>query len=901
MIEAAAARIFGWLLAAYPRRFRETYADDMQRLFEERLSDARRRRTTGSFLWRTAIDLAVGACAERAAAWRRPRTPNTRGRKPMAVTSLLQDLRYAARLLRRHPAFTLFVVLTLGVGVGANTAVFTVVNGVLLRPLPFDEPDELVNVWGRFDPESGFDFPQFTLSAPEFLDYRQHTRALDDVAAFTVGSVTVGGAGLEPERVLSASVTPNLFAVLRAAPARGRTFSEEEARPNGPPAVILSHGYWQSRFGGDPGVLGRTIPLNGSPVAVVGVMPPSFVHPGPMTRMWTPLRIDPASPGGRSNHSLRAVGRLADGVPLETARAELRTLMSDWKARFPDVHTGHYLFIRPVLEDAAGGIRPALLLLLGATGFVLLIVCANVASVVLARGEARTREMAIRGALGADRRRLVTLTLLETLLLGLAGGVVGVALAQAGVRALLAIDQEALPRAWEIAIDDRVIAFAALTAALSAMLVGLLPAIRGSRAALQGTLRESSQSTTGSAGRQVFRRSLVAVEVALSVALAIGAGLMLRSFTRLMTVDPGFRAEGLVSARLALPVAAYRDPAQVESFYAELVARVASLPGVTNASAGSTVPLSSGAGNWDFTLEGRAQPGPGQPAWNAKAVIVRPGYFETLGVPLLRGRFFTPHDDERAAPAVVINEAMASKFFAGEDPIGRRLRMAGGPPSLEWMTIVGISGSVRADSLETDAAPAYHFLQSQLPRTNGNAARALPIFARTDGDPAAVMSGVRAVVKALDPNLALFDVQTMRGVVDASVAGPRFTTWLLALFAGVGLVLGATGIYGVLAYTVARRTQEIGIRRALGAQPGRLAREVVAGGMAPVLAGLGGGLLLSYWTASLWSSQLFAVSATDPLTYAVVSAGVLVVALLATLVPVRRALRVSPLTALRAA
>ena len=664
--------------------------------------------------------------------------------------------------------------------------------------------------------------------------------------------------------------------------------------------MMLSHGYWQDRFGADPAALGQLVPLNGIATIIIGVMPPTFMHPGPGTRMWRPLRIDPANPGGRSSHGIRAVGRLADGVPLETARAELATLMEDWKARFPDIHTGHHLFIRPLLEDTAGEIRPALLLLLGATGLVLLIVCANVASVVLARGETRTREMAIRGALGAERRRLVRLSLLESVLLGAAGGGLGLALAEAGVRTLLATDPEAVPRSWEIGVDYRVIAFAAGVSILSAVLFGLVPALRGSRVSLQGTLRGGSHSSTGSAQRQMLRRSLVAVEVALSVALAIGAGLMLRSFEHLVAVDPGFRPDGLVSARVTLPAASYRDPAQVEAFYASLISRVDALPGVSSASAGSTIPMWSGAGTWDFGVEGEPPPAPGQPAWNARAVIVRPGYFETLGVPLARGRFFTAQDDERAAPTVVINQALASKFFAGGDPIGRRLRIAGTDGADPWMTIVGISGDVRTDSLDTEAAPAYHFLQSQLPRTNGNAARALAIFARADGDVDTVMTGIRAAVRELDVSLALFDVQAVNRVVDSSLARPRFTTWLLASFAAVGLLLGASGIYGVLAYTVARQTHEIGIRRALGAQPGNLARQVVAGGLVPVACGLAAGLLVSYWTTTFWSTQLFQVSATDPLTYGQVSAVFFGVALLATLVPVRRALRVSPLVALRA-
>jgi putative ABC transport system permease protein len=898
MTGRGARRLFRVLLAAYPRPFRETYGADMEQLFVERLADARARGGRARFLWRTGLDMAVSGCAERLAT--RRQITGLDDRKGSNMSGLVQDVSYTLRLLRRRPAFALFVVLTLAVGIGANTAMFSVVNGVLLRPLPYADPAELVSVWGRFDPESGFEFPQFPLSGPEFLDYQQQTQALEALAAFNVGSATVGGEGAEPERVLTAVATGNLFDLLGARPVLGRTFAPDEAAPGGAPVVVLSHAYWQSRFGADPGVVGRTVPINGTTTEIIGVMPEWYAHPGPATRMWMPLRIDPANPGGRSNHSLRAIGRLRDDVPLATARAELETLMQDWKRRFPDIHTGHYLFIRPTLEDAVGAIRPALLLLLGATGFVLLIVCANVASVVLARGEARTREMAIRGALGAERRRLVRLSLIESGCLGAIGGALGLALAYAGVRALIAVDPAAVPRSWEVGIDYRVVAFAAGTSMLSVVLFGLWPAMRGARASLQDTLREASLSTTASSGRQVFRRSLVGIEVALTVSLAIGAGLMLRSFAGLTAVDPGFRPDGLVSARLSLPVAAYREPASVETFYASLVARLEAMPGVTSASAGSTVPLLRGAGNWDFEVDGEEKPGAGQPAWNAKAVIVRPGYFETLGIRMVRGRFFTSEDDARAAPTVIVNEALAERFFAGQDPIGRRLRIAGATAPDPWMTIVGISGDMRTEGLDEPAAPAYHFLQSQLPRTNGNAARSLAIFARTAGDPSTVMRGVRAAVRDLDPSLALFDVQTMDVVVDSSVARPRFMTWLLGVFAAVGLLLGASGIYGVLAFTVARRTQEIGIRRALGARPGQIARHVVTGGMLPVFFGVAVGLLLAHWTARVWSAQLFGVSPTDPATYVQVTAAVLVVALLATVVPIRRALRVSPATALRA-
>ena len=817
------------------------------------------------------------------------------------MTGFTRDVRYAFRLLCRQPSYALFVILTLGVGIGANTAIFSVVNAVLLRPLPYPDADRLVRVWGRFDPESGFDFARFSLSNPEYLDYGAHARALDAIGAFANGSVTVGGdATSDPERVRVSAYSASMFDVLGIGPALGRGFSVEETLPGGNEVALLSHGYWQTRFGGAESILGRDITVNGRPTQVIGVMPDGFDYPGLETRLWLPLRIDPANPGGRSSHSLRVVGRLAPGVGIDAARAELAALMTDWKARFPDIHTGHYLFLEPLLETVAGDVRPALLILLGATGLVLLIVCANVASLVLARGEGRTREMAIRGALGAGGWRLVRLSLAESTVLAAAGGAVGLALAYVGVRALLTIDPDSIPRSAEVGLDPAMAMFAAGAAGLAAVLFGLAPALRAARADLQQTLRESSLSTTGNAARLWFRRTLVAVEVALCVVLMLGAGLMARGFTKLTSVDPGFRAPGLVSAGIALPAASYDDAARVDQFYADLIARLSAVPGVESVSAGSTVPMWNDAGNWDFVIEGRPVPPPGQPAWNAKAVIVRPGYLETLGIPLIRGRSFSARDDARSQLVVVVNEALARSFFAGEDPIGRRIRIAGGDGSADrWMTIVGIADNARTDGLDAVAPPSYYFLQSQFPRSNGTTARALAVFARASGDPGVVMRAIRTHVRAIDPTLAVSDVQTSGEIIARSVARPRFTASLLGLFAAIGLVLGMSGIYAVLSYTVSRRTHELGIRRALGAQPSALAWQVLGSGMVPVAAGLVAGLTAAYWLAGLLRTYLFGVSPVDPATYAVVTTVVALVATLAMASPVRRALRINPIVALR--
>ncbi|CAN5872527.1 ABC transporter permease [soil metagenome] len=884
--------LFRALVRLYPEPFRNAYAADMEVLFEQRLHGSRGGARIELWL-RTILNLIATAAAERWAT----RMPIKQREKLM--TGLVHDARYAVRLLRRQPAFTLFVVLTLAVGIGANAAVFSVVNGVLLKPLPLTDSDRLVAVWGRFDPESGFDFPQFPLSNPEYLEYRDHTRTLSGLAAYSLPSITVGGPGADPERVAAAAITANFFQVVAADPLLGRGFTARDDSPAGDPVAVISYGFWKSRYGGDPSVLGRVVPMNGTATTIVGVMKEGFAYPRTTARIWAPLKIDPANPGSRKGHGIRAVGRLAPAADVAAARVELQALMAAWKARFPDVHTGHYLFMRPLLEDIAGSVRPALLLLLAATGFVLLIVCANAASVVMARGEARTREMAIRGALGAERRRLVRLSLVESLLLAIVGGTLGVVLGHVGVRALLSVDPASMPRSAEVGLDLRVVGFAAAATLVSAILFGLAPALRGARADIQSTLKESSLSTAGG-GRQWFRHGLVVAEVSLSVLLVIGAALMLRSFTQLLSVEPGFESEGLVSASISLPATAYDAPEKVEAFYSAVIDRVKASPGVVTASAGSTVPLWTDQGVWDFEIDGRQKPGAGQIAWNAAAVVVRPGYFETLGVPVVRGRTFTPQDDGRSATVVVINETMAARYFGGEDPIGRRIRIVGVTGPEGWMTIVGVSRDVRTESLDQPARASYHFLQSQTPRFGDGPFRTMSIVARTTVSADATLGTLRSAVRELDPKIALYDVQTAETIIDRSVTRPRFTTLLLSLFAFIGLVLGASGIYGVLAFTVARRTQEIGIRRALGAPPFHVVREIVTGGMTPVVIGLVIGVLASYWTSKLWSTQLFGVSSTDPVVYAGVAAGVLLVGLAATIVPVRRALRVDPLVALRA-
>jgi putative ABC transport system permease protein len=887
-------------LRAFPAPFREKYAREMLEDFEHHWRNTQRSRDRTWLLVRTVPNLLTSAIAEH-------RRSSFAGSAPMypvrregrAMLHLTRDLRHAARALRGQPLLTSFLVMTLAVGIGATTAVFTVVNSVLLEPLHLPQSGNLVAIWGRFDPESGFNYPRFVLSAPEVVDYRRETQTLGGVAAWQPITVTVRGGGAEPDRVPAAAVTGNFFSLLRVSPERGRTFTPDEDRPQHARVAMLSAGYWRSRFGADPDIVGRTVPLNGEETTIVGVMPPGFTYPSTSTSIWIPLGIDPASPGSRKSHSLRAIGRLREGVSLQQARAELATIMAGWKARYPDVHTGHYLFIRPLLDDTVGSVRPALLALLVATAFVVLIGCANLAGVLMSRGEGRTREMSIRAALGARRGELIRLTLAEAGILSLFGGTLGLLLAWIGVRGLLAVDPSSIPRSSEIAIDGRVPAFALAISMATAGISGVLPALRGAAAAARGTLRESSHATTAAGGRQRVRRALVAAEVALSVVLVLGAGVMLRGFNRLLATDPGFRPAGLVTASIALPSRDYPAAEQVEALYSSVLDRLRRAPGVAAASAASNVPLLNEAGVWDFEIEGRPAPPAGEMAWNAAAVIARRDYARTVGIPVERGRFFRSQDDARSMMVTVISDTMAKRFFPGRNPIGHRIRVKGVTAPAGWMTIVGVIGDVHDVGLEAAPRPTYYIAQPQVPSMGEGPYRQMAIVIRVSGSPDAAIAALRSVVHDLDPRLPLFDIESMDAVLDQSVARPRFTTTLLVVFAIVGILLGAGGIYGVLAYTVATRTPEIGIRRALGAPATRILSDVMRGGLWPVCLGLAIGLLLSYWTSRALATEVLGVSGTDLTTYAVAVLAVFTVALVSCAVPAARALRVSPLAALR--
>ena len=527
--------------------------------------------------------------------------------------------------------------------------------------------------------------------------------------------------------------------------------------------ALLTHGYWQRRFGGARDIVGQTIAFNGRSAEVVGILPQGVAFPDDDIDVWVPLALDPANPGGRSAHGLLAVGRLAPGGSVEAAMAELAPLMASWKQEWPKVYTGHFLFVRSLLEDRVGPVRPILTLLFAATGFLLLIVCANVGGIVLARGATRARELAVRSALGASRPRLVRIVLAESLLLAAAGGLAGVGLAWAGLRLLRVLDAGSLPRAHEVALDPTVLAFAAGTALLSAFVFGVVPAWRTSRVRVQDTLRSDGRTASASRGHRRFHRALVGFEVALGVVLVVGAGLVARSLVRLTAVDPGFDSRGVLLATISLPSASYKEPGQVAAFYDTLLARIRALPGVTAASAASGVPLYRDNGVWDFDIEGAPEPGPGQPAWNGAVLFPRPGFFEALQVPIVRGRTITDQDTASSQPVVLINEALARQFFDGAGPIGRRIRVSGGTPPNPWMTIAGIVGNVRDRSLHEPPRPMYFMPAAQAPVSTGGPARTMALVMRGASDPSSLAPALRSLVMTLDPALAVFRIAPYRG------------------------------------------------------------------------------------------------------------------------------------------
>jgi putative ABC transport system permease protein len=805
------------------------------------------------------------------------------------MQTLWQDLRFGARMLLKNPGFTLIVVITLALGVGANTAIFSVINSVLLRPLPYPHPERLVWIWGT-NPAAGI--KQETASLPDFIDWKNQNQSFAAMGGLANFSPILTGNG-EPERLTGAVVTEGFFATLGVSPQLGRAFTPDEDRPGNQFVVVLSHGLWQRRFGGNPQITGQKIMLNGNPYLVVGVMPPGFTHPQPGMRLpvevWAPLGRDPATMGRRGDF-LGVVARLKPGVVIEQARAEMNALMARLEKQYPETNRGWGVIVLPLLERFVGELRPTLYLLLAAVGFLLLIACANVANLLLVRATVRQREVAIRAALGAGRRRIVWQLLTESWLLSATGGAAGLLLAKWGMDALIAISPATIPRLGEVNFDWRVLVVTFGVSLVTGIAFGLLPALQAANPHLSEALKEGGRGSADTVRGKRVRRALVVAEVALALALLIGAGLMLRSFVRLRNIDPGYNVENVLTVGLSLPAARYKDRPQVVAFYEQILGQVATMPGAQSAGLVDALPL-AGGDYLSFLIEGRAlSPADLEP--DAEHRVVSPGYFKAMGIPLIRGRLLSERDHAQAPFATVINETMARRYFPNEDPLGKRINL-GDQQTEPWRTIVGVVGDVRNEGLNAEPNPQMYAPFTQVP------SRSLSLIMRGTGDAAGLIGGIRSMVAGLDRDLPLYNVRTMKQMLAESRARERVGLLLIVTFAGLALLLAGVGIYGVLAYSVTQRTREIGLRLALGASRRDVIRLIVGQGMNLVLVGVGVGLLAAFALTRLMKGLLYEVTATDPLTFIGVSVLLISVGLLACWIPACRATRVDPIITLR--
>ena len=812
------------------------------------------------------------------------------------MVELKADVKFALRALRKSPAFAAAAVLTLALGIGANSAIFSVLNAVVLRPLPYSEPEQLVRVASKF-PTLGFE--KFWISPPEYMELGERSRSYASLGGYRTGMSSVGG-GETPIRAPSAVATASLFETLGVAAQLGRPFNAAEDVPNGENVVTISHDLWQTAFGGDAGIVGRTIIVNGNESRVTGVMPPGFDIADAGVDVWVPVQLDPANRQNRGSHFLEVIGRLRPGVTLEQARAELSVLVQRWAQDNPDTHVptldNHPLFLTDLQEDLIGNVRPALMLLLGAVGLVLLIACANVANLLLVRAESRRKEIAVRSALGAGRMRLLRQFLTEGVVLSLLGGTLGLFLGYAGVQLLVATNPEGIPRSAEIGLDGTVMLFTLAIALTTGLLFGLAPGLHLARGQVPQVLRDSSGRTTATAARQAIRRSLVVAEVGLAVMLVVGSALLLRSFAELRNVDPGFEPDGLLSFQLFLPAAAYETPADQAAFFDRLLERLRGLPGVTAATAMNGLPPRRDVNANDTEFEGLTPTADG-PAHNVDYwQFVESDYLQAMQIPIVSGRDFNVSDD--GGPSVVlINERLARVFYPDRDPLGQRIRPPGGDGT-PWFTIVGVVKDVKQGGLDSETGTELYFLAPQA-EPLGFYPRAMNVIVRTSGNPSQLSNAVSGVVRELDPTLPVANLATMNDVMYSSVARPRFLTLLLGIFAGVALALAAIGTYGVMAYTVAQRKQEIGIRMALGAQQGGVMRMILTQGLSVAGVGLALGVIGSFALTRLLQSLLFNVSATDAASF--VGAPILLglVALVACWVPAQRATRVDPARVLK--
>ncbi|HEX7061723.1 MAG TPA: ABC transporter permease [Woeseiaceae bacterium] len=808
-----------------------------------------------------------------------------------------RDARHALRMLRKSPGFTAIALVTLALGIGANTAIFSVVNGVVLKPLDYAQPERVVRVQTSWAGE-----PKAEISPAEYFDYRDQLDVFSSFGVYGFTSASITG-GDRPERLPGAFVSSGLLPALGAEPVAGRVFTAEEELP-GNDVAILGFDLWQRRFGGAPDVIGRRVLLNGTPRTIVGVLPAGFRLPedytdGTTTQVYVPLGIDRTTVPNRGSHFLAGVGRIAPGKTVHGAAAAIEALAGRMVLQYPDSYPADMQFAAtafPLADDIVGPVRPALFVLLAAVGLVLLIACANVANLLVARAEAREGEFAVRSALGAGGGRLLRQLVAESSVLAALGAALGTALAAGGIELLVALQPPDVPRIESVHIDWRVLAFTAGAAALTGILLGILPALSAARTAPAAALRRTGARSTG--GRHGLRGALVVGEIAAALVLVIGAALLVRSYAELKDVDPGYRVDGVLTTDLSLAPARYADDGDVTRFYMQLIERIAALPGVAAAGAVSNLPLATDLGDLSFTIEGRPVP---RDAVSPKAdwQAVTPGYFEALRIPLLAGRAIGPADDADAPGVVVLSESTAKRYWPGGNPLGQRILLGGGAGP-GWVTVVGIVRDVRHAAFDAPPRAQMYLAHAQFRFwDSGGPVRGMTLTVRTPGEPAALTSSMREAVAALDPALPLGEFRTMQQVVSDSLARPRLMSSLLAVFASVALVMGAVGIYGVMAWLVGRRTRELGIRVALGARARDVAGLVLKQSLVLTAAGVAFGLLLAALLTRSLAGLLFGVTPLDPPTFIGVSAALAAVAVLAAWIPARRAMRVDPGSVLR--
>jgi predicted permease len=806
------------------------------------------------------------------------------------VEQLRQDIRFGLRMLRKNPSFTIVAALTLALGIGANTYIFSMVDALLLRPLAFANPARLVALWEQ-TPDIGVE--RIEISPANFLDFQAQNHVFDHMAAQSWWDANLGGVE-RPEHLHGFLVTPDYFAALEAQPMLGRTFQREEGTPGKDHVAVLSYGIWRDQFGADPSVVGRSVFFNGMQFTVVGVMGPGFGYPSG-AQVWGALAFTPQEKTYRAAHYLHVVAHLAEGVSLRQAQVEMSALASRLAQRYPETNTGRSAIVMPLMESEVGQVRAPLLVLLAAVGLVLLIACANISNLLLARADSRRRESAIRAVLGATRRRLIRQWLVESMLLGLVSGGLGILLAFLCLHLqVIRIPSEfarMIPGWGKIAINIPVLLFTLVISLGTGLIFGLLPALGTSRLNVSASLKEGAPAAGLGRRRSRLRNALIVSEVGLSVALLTAAGLMMKSFTRLESVSPGFNPDHLLTMFLTLPGAKYTSGQQVASFYEQLVERVQNLPGVQSAATANIIPLGGMNETSTIRIEGRPEPKPGQEP-EASFRSVSNSYFRAMQIPILRGREFTSEDSAKGQPVVAVNQAFATRFWPGENPAGKRIRFSGSPEDRPWQTVVAVVGDIK-DRLDVPAPAEMYFPLRQQTRNT------MALVVRTSTEPRSLVGAVRAQVTAMDRDMPVFDVMTMDDWRSVSVIAQRIGGTLMAGFAAFALLLTATGLFGVIAYAVSERTHEIGIRMALGAAPRAVLRLIVGRGMMLTSIGLLVGLPLALGMGRLVAGLLYGVAPDDFATFAGVAVILACVALAACYIPARRAMRVDPMIALR--